>query len=98
MAKTRCKRKNMHRRSRSRSRTRKYVQKNKQRKGGMCPCFMRGGDGIGAPTTEKADGVPVPPKGLVDIPGLSDSMDIKTYKEYFSDVLDGKIVPESQDF
>jgi hypothetical protein len=59
---------------------------------------MRGGDGVGAPTIEKADGVPVPHNGLVGVPGASGSMDIEQYKEYFGGVMDGNIVPESRDF
>lgn len=75
---------------------------NNKKKGGMCPCMattiMRGGDGVGTLTVESADGVPVPSGGLVAVPGESDSMNIEKYKEYFGEVLDRKIVPESQDF
>lgn len=90
---TRRDRRNLDRRNRNRNSTHRH-------KGGMCPCMMgmRGGDGVGAPTTETADGVPVPYSGLVAVPGESDSKDIAEYINYFGKVLDRDIVPESQDF
>lgn len=84
-------------RMRVKNKSRYYTKKVQ---GGTCPCMMtmRGGDGVGTPTSDTTDGVAVPKNGLVGIPGISGSMDIDNYKEYFGDVLDGHIVPESRDF